>query len=67
MLGYVEVASEQGGEVLIGGKAPERDELANGLLRRADRGARQARRDRVCQEEVFGPFVTVTTFKTTTR
>ena len=32
--------SEQGGEVLIGGKPPERAELANGLLRRADRGAR---------------------------
>jgi acyl-CoA reductase-like NAD-dependent aldehyde dehydrogenase len=35
-----------------------------GLLRGTDRGARQERtRDRVAQEEVFGPFVTVLTFK----
>ena len=64
--GYVDVAREQGGEVLAGGKAPERRPGAR-LLCRADRRAREAPHDRVAQEEVFGPFVTVLTFKTTTR
>ncbi len=30
VLRYVQVAKEQGGEILIGGKPPERDELAKG-------------------------------------
>ena len=62
VLAYVKIAREQGGEVLIGGKAPDRDDLAKGCyveptVVRARPG------DRVCQEEVFGPFVTVTTFR----
>jgi acyl-CoA reductase-like NAD-dependent aldehyde dehydrogenase len=62
VLGYVRIAREQGGEVLIGGKAPDREDLAKGCyveptVVRARPG------DRVCQEEVFGPFVTVTTFR----
>jgi acyl-CoA reductase-like NAD-dependent aldehyde dehydrogenase len=62
VLAYVRIAREQGGEVLIGGKVPDREELAKGCyveptVVRARPG------DRVCQEEVFGPFVTVTTFR----
>jgi acyl-CoA reductase-like NAD-dependent aldehyde dehydrogenase len=62
VLSYVQVAKEQGGEVLLGGKPPERDELSRGCyveptVVRAKPG------DRVSQEEVFGPFVTVTTFR----
>jgi acyl-CoA reductase-like NAD-dependent aldehyde dehydrogenase len=61
VLDYVRIAREQGGEVLLGGKPPDRDELAKGCyveptVVRARPG------DRVSQEEVFGPFVTVTTF-----
>lgn len=62
VLGYVQVAKDQGGEVLLGGKPPDRPELSRGYyveptVVRAKPG------DRVCQEEVFGPFVTVTTFR----
>jgi acyl-CoA reductase-like NAD-dependent aldehyde dehydrogenase len=62
VLAYCKVAREEGGEVLLGGKPPERDELAKGCyveptVVRAKPG------DRVSQEEVFGPFVTVTTFR----
>jgi len=62
VLAYVKVAKEQGGEILLGGKPPERDELSRGFyveptVVRAKPG------DRVSQEEVFGPFVTVTTFR----
>jgi aldehyde dehydrogenase (NAD+) len=61
VLGYVKVAVDEGGEVLTGGKAPEDDHLAFGCY--VEPTVVRARpEDRVCQEEVFGPFVTVTTF-----
>jgi acyl-CoA reductase-like NAD-dependent aldehyde dehydrogenase len=61
VLAYCEVAKSEGGEILIGGKSPDAPELAGGCyveptVVRARAG------DRVSQEEVFGPFVTVTTF-----
>jgi aldehyde dehydrogenase (NAD+) len=63
VLAYVDVAKEEGGQVLTGGKAPEGDGFANGCfveptIVRAKPG------DRVATEEVFGPFVTILTFKT---
>jgi acyl-CoA reductase-like NAD-dependent aldehyde dehydrogenase len=62
VLAYVQVAKEQGGAILIGGKPPERDELAKGCYVEPT-VVRAKPTDRVCQEEVFGPFVTVTTFR----
>ncbi|MFZ9629436.1 MAG: aldehyde dehydrogenase family protein [Ilumatobacteraceae bacterium] len=61
VLSYVKVALDEGGEIITGGKAPSDPALAKGCyieptIVRARPG------DRVCQEEVFGPFVTVTTF-----
>jgi acyl-CoA reductase-like NAD-dependent aldehyde dehydrogenase len=63
VLGYVKVALDEGAEVLTGGKEPDRPDLANGFyveptVVTADPASR------VNQEEVFGPFVTVTTFRT---
>jgi aldehyde dehydrogenase (NAD+) len=63
VLSFVDVAREQGGEILLGGKKPAGEAFANGCfieptIVRAKAG------DRVAQEEVFGPFVTVLTFKT---
>ena len=59
VLSYVKVAVDEGGEILLGGKAPDDPALAKGCyieptVVRADPSSR------VCQEEVFGPFVTVT-------
>jgi aldehyde dehydrogenase (NAD+) len=61
VLSYVKVAIDEGGEIITGGKAPDDPALAKGCyveptVVRAKPG------DRVCQEEVFGPFVTVSTF-----
>jgi betaine-aldehyde dehydrogenase len=61
VLNYVGIAREQGSEVLLGGKVPADPSLARGCyveptVVRAKSG------DRVCQEEVFGPFVSVETF-----
>ncbi len=63
VLGYVEVAREQGGEVLLGGKAPAAAELAGGCYIEPTIVRAKSPHDRVAQEEVFGPFVTVLTFK----
>jgi aldehyde dehydrogenase (NAD+) len=61
VLAYVKVARDEGGEVLCGGRVPDDPALARGCyveptVVRADPAAR------VNREEVFGPFVTVTTF-----
>jgi aldehyde dehydrogenase (NAD+) len=61
VLSYVKIAVDEGGEVLCGGKAPDDPALANGCYVEPT-VVRAALRDRVCQEEVFGPFVTVTIF-----
>jgi acyl-CoA reductase-like NAD-dependent aldehyde dehydrogenase len=63
VLAYCDVAREQGGEILIGGKAPAAPELAEGCYVEPT-VVRAKTYDRVSQEEVFGPFVTVTTFAT---
>jgi aldehyde dehydrogenase (NAD+)/betaine-aldehyde dehydrogenase len=61
VLSYVKVALDEGGEIITGGRAPDDPALAKGCyveptVVRADPAAR------VCREEVFGPFVTVSTF-----
>ena len=60
VLAYTQVAREEGGEVLTGGEVPEGLEEGCFVLPtivRADPSSR------VCNEEVFGPFVSVSTFK----
>ncbi len=62
VLAYVEVAKEQGGRILTGGTAPSNPDLAKGCY--VEPTIVEAEPEhRVCQEEVFGPFVTVTRFK----
>lgn len=63
VLSYVEVAKEQGGRVLTGGKAPEDINLQKGYYV-LPTVVEAKPMDRVAQEEVFGPFVTVLRFKT---
>lgn len=63
VLNYVKIAQDQGGEVLTGGKAPEDPALADGCYIEPT-VVRAKSTDRVCQEEVFGPFVTIDTFTT---
>jgi len=62
VLAYCKVAREEGGEVLLGGKAPEGSGLGRGCY--VEPTVVRAKADaRVSREEVFGPFVTVTTFR----
>ncbi len=61
VLSYCDVARADGGSVLLGGRAPSDPALAAGFYVEPTI-VRAAPGDRVCQEEVFGPFVTVTTF-----
>jgi acyl-CoA reductase-like NAD-dependent aldehyde dehydrogenase len=62
VLNYIEVARSQGSQILTGGAPPNDPELQAGCyvmptVVTANPG------DRVCQEEVFGPFVSVTRFR----
>ncbi|NML43081.1 aldehyde dehydrogenase family protein [Ramlibacter sp. G-1-2-2] len=63
VLAYVEVARAEGGEVLAGGRAPVAQELAQGCYVEPTIVRAKTPRDRIAQEEVFGPFVTVLTFR----
>jgi len=63
VLSYVDVARSEGGRVLLGGKVPADPALAKGCY--VEPTVVQAKpTDRVNQEEVFGPFVAMTTFET---
>jgi len=62
VLSYVQIAHQEGGEVLTGGAVPDDPALADGCYVRPT-VVRAQPQDRVCQEEVFGPFVSVSTFK----
>jgi betaine-aldehyde dehydrogenase len=62
VLGYVAVAEQEGGRVVTGGKAPEATELAGGCYVEPTVVHARSPRDRIAQEEVFGPFATVLTF-----
>ncbi|MFC3111318.1 aldehyde dehydrogenase family protein [Undibacterium arcticum] len=63
VLSYCDVARSEGGEILLGGKAPSNPDLANGCYIEPTI-VRAKPTDRVSQEEVFGPFVTISTFET---
>jgi betaine-aldehyde dehydrogenase len=63
VLGYVDVAREQGGEVIAGGRAPTGTALQKGCYVEPTIVRARSAQDRIAQEEVFGPFVTVLTFK----
>ena len=62
VLRYCQIAHQEGGEVLTGGNQPADPDLADGCYVEPT-VVRAQPDDRVCQEEVFGPFVSVTTFK----
>jgi len=61
VLSFCKVAQDEGGEILLGGEAPSDPELQKGCFVKPT-VVRAKLSDRVCQEEVFGPFVTVSTF-----
>ena len=62
VLEYVALAVEEGGEVLAGGAPPKNPDLAAGYYVEPT-VVRANPTSRVCHEEVFGPFVTVTSFR----
>jgi acyl-CoA reductase-like NAD-dependent aldehyde dehydrogenase len=63
VLAYADIAREEGGEIVLGGRAPEDSALAAGCYVEPTIVKARSFRDRIAQEEVFGPFVTVLTFK----
>jgi aldehyde dehydrogenase (NAD+) len=61
VLAYCAVARDEGGTILTGGKAPVTPECAQGFFVEPTVVTAKPQ-DRVAQEEVFGPFVSVTRF-----
>jgi aminomuconate-semialdehyde/2-hydroxymuconate-6-semialdehyde dehydrogenase len=63
--GYVELAREEGGKILVGGKRPENlpERVRDGYFLEPTVIAGLDCRRRVMQEEIFGPVVTVTPFE----
>ena len=62
VMGYLKSVPDDGGAILTGGVLPADEALASGFylkptVVRADPGSR------ICQEEVFGPVVTISTFR----
>lgn len=63
VLSFVQIAREEGGEVVTGGRSPEGTAFDTGCF--VEPTVVRVKPDhRVAQEEVFGPFVTVLTFAT---
>lgn len=62
VLNYIVVAKSQGSRILIGGAAPADPDLQAGCYVMPT-VVTASPNDRVCQEEVFGPFVSVTRFR----
>lgn len=62
VLRYCGIAKQEGGEILTGGRTPEREDLSKGCFVEPT-VVRAKPHDTVNREEVFGPFVTVSTFK----
>lgn len=62
VLNYIEVAKSEGNTILTGGSQPDDPALSQGYFIKPT-VVEAKPDDRVFQEEVFGPFVSVTTFK----
>jgi acyl-CoA reductase-like NAD-dependent aldehyde dehydrogenase len=62
VISYCEIARQEGGEIVTGGEIPADPTLSDGCYIKPTI-VKAEPQDRVCQEEVFGPFVSVMTFK----
>jgi aldehyde dehydrogenase (NAD+) len=62
VINYIQIAREQGSSVLTGGNVPSDAALQAGCYIEPTVVTAKTT-DRVCQEEVFGPFVSITRFK----
>lgn len=63
VLEYVDIARREGAEVISGGVQPSNSALALGCYVEPTVIKVSSQQDRLIQEEVFGPFVTVQTFR----
>jgi aldehyde dehydrogenase (NAD+) len=62
VLTYGQIAHQEGGEILAGGRPPANAALSKGYYVEPT-VVRAQPQDRVCMEEVFGPFVSVSMFR----
>lgn len=65
ILNYIKIGQEEGAELIVGGKIQEHDEETRGGYYIEPTILKGHNKMRVFQEEIFGPVVVLTTFKTT--
>lgn len=64
VLSYVDIARQEGAELLTGGRAAELPgDLAGGYFVEPTAVLAPSNRSRVCQDEIFGPFAAFVTFE----
>lgn len=65
VVSYLKIAEEEGAKLIYGGKRPELPEhLRNGYYLEPTIYVHDNPRSRICQEEIFGPVVTIIPFDT---
>ena len=65
VVSYLKIAEEEGAKLIYGGKQPELPEhLRNGYYLEPTIYVHDNPRSRICQEEIFGPVVTIIPFDT---
>src|SRR5690606_22507221 len=63
VMGYLDIAREEGATIAVGGRRPERPELADGNYLEPTVIVDVRNEMRVAQEEIFGPVLTVIPFE----
>ncbi len=63
VLEYIDLGVREGGEILVGGRKPDRDACRRGWFVEPTLLHRLANTTRVAQEEIFGPVLTIIPFR----
>ncbi|HSL86874.1 MAG TPA: aldehyde dehydrogenase family protein, partial [Bacteroidales bacterium] len=65
ILGYIKIGIEEGAKILIGGKKPDDEKLRTGFFVEPTIFTGVDNRMTIAQEEIFGPVLSVITYKDT--
>ncbi|MEU1801577.1 aldehyde dehydrogenase [Streptomyces sp. NPDC019937] len=64
VMGYIRTGSDQGADLLCGGRRPDRADLADGLFVEPTVFGSVRNHHRIAQEEIFGPVASIIPFST---
>jgi acyl-CoA reductase-like NAD-dependent aldehyde dehydrogenase len=64
VLGYIQAGTDEGADLLYGGRRPDRADLVDGLFVEPTVFGGVRNQNRIAQEEIFGPVVSIIPFST---